>query len=54
MPPHSETLYSIVTDPEATMTRVRVMQKMPPRELVTEAEYRRALEASPDSSSMIG
>jgi len=43
VPPHSETLYSIVTDPEATMTRVRVMQKMPPRELVTEAEYRRAI-----------
>ncbi len=43
VPPHSETLYSIVTDPEATMTRVRLMQKLPPRDLVTEQEYRRSI-----------
>ncbi len=43
VPAHIETLYSIVTDPEATMTRVRLMQKMPPTELVTEADYRRSI-----------
>jgi zinc protease len=43
VPEHSETLYSIVTDPEATMTRVRLMQKLPPSQLVTEADYRRSL-----------
>jgi len=43
VPAHTKTLYSIVTDPESTMTRVRLMQKMPPSELVTEADYRRSI-----------
>jgi zinc protease len=43
VPEHSETLYSIVTDPESTMTRVRLMQQLPPSELVTESDYRRSL-----------
>ena len=43
VPDHDATLTTIVTDPEATTTMVRVLHKLPKEELVTERDYRRSL-----------
>ncbi|HOC41512.1 MAG TPA: insulinase family protein [Thermoanaerobaculales bacterium] len=43
VPDHDATLTTIVTDPEATTTMVRVLHKLPKEELVTEQDYRRSL-----------
>lgn len=43
VPDHGATLTTIVTDPEATSTMVRVLHKLPKEELVTEPDYRRSL-----------
>ncbi len=42
VPDHDETLYSIVTDPEATMTQVRLMQKLPRQDAITVDDFRRS------------
>jgi len=43
VPPHAETLVSIVADPEASRSSVSVVRKRPREEARTVAEYRRAL-----------
>jgi zinc protease len=43
IPPHSETLISIATDPEATRSSVTVMYKRPHKPSITVADYRRDL-----------
>jgi zinc protease len=43
VPGHDETLYAIATDPELTMTRVGILQKLPPEEQGSEEDYRRNL-----------
>lgn len=43
VPPHDETLYSVVTDPEATRTSVRLLWKHPAQPTATLADWRRDL-----------
>ncbi len=43
VPDHPETLFTIVTDPEMTMTRIGLMQKLPVSKLVTEGDFRRSM-----------
>ncbi len=43
VPPHSETLIAITTDPEATRSSVTVMYKRPHKPSITVADYRRDL-----------
>ena len=40
MPDQPETVYSVITDPEATNTRISVSSKMAARPMVTLGEYR--------------
>lgn len=43
VPPHDETLYSVVTDPEATYASVSLNYKMKPARTVTVDDYRRQM-----------
>jgi zinc protease len=43
VPDHDATLTTIVTDPEATSTMVRVLHKLPKEEFVNERDFRRSL-----------
>jgi zinc protease len=43
VPDHDGTRYALVTDPEATFTRVSVLNLLPRQELQSEADYRRSL-----------
>jgi zinc protease len=43
VPDHDATLVTVVTDPEATNTLVRVLKKLPKTELISERDYRRSL-----------
>jgi zinc protease len=43
VPDHDETLYAIATDPEATITQISLIQKLPKERQGSEADYRRSL-----------